>query len=114
MAAPGKEEKALRDALPPAEPPALRRALGLPLVGDYVTLGVAAVPLLVLLAARAVAGVTGEIGGWFGVLASVLTGAWLVFLQKRYGVKLTVPVFRIPLLWLMPVYLLASIIELMS
>jgi hypothetical protein len=88
--------------------------LDLPLVGDYVALGVAAVPLLVLLAGRAVAGVTGEVGGWFGVVASVLTGAWLVFLQKRCAVRLTVPLFRIPLLWLMPVYLLASIIELLS
>ena len=96
------------------EPPAWARALDWPLVGDYVALFVAAVPLIVLLAGRALLRVPGEVGGWFGVLASLLTGAWLVFLQRRYGVRLVVPVFRFPLLWLMPVYLLASVIELLS
>lgn len=96
------------------EPPALRRALALPLVGDYIALFVAGVPLIVLLAGRGVLRVPGEAGGWFGVFASVLTAAWLVFLQRRYGVKIVVPVFRIPVLWLTPVYLLASVVELLS
>lgn len=92
----------------------LRRWVGLPVLGEYVALFIAGVPLIALLAARALLRVQGEAGGWFGILASVLTGAWLVLLQRRYGVRVAVPVFRIPILWLLPVYLIASILELFS
>lgn len=102
------------DTSHPPEKPLLQQILDLPLVGEYMAVGVAAVPLLGLLVGRGVVGLSGETGGWFGVAASSLTWAWLVFLQRRLGVKLRLPVFRIPLWWLMPVYLAVSVIELLS
>ena len=82
-----------------------RDVFKLPHVGEWLTLGLTAVPWLALILLYAWTGQEG-IGGWFFVLLGVSTAWWLDFLKKRAGLSVVVPYIGIPVIVFTPVAVL--------
>ena len=82
---------------------------GLPFIGDWVSTIVGLLPAILLVFLFDMEGTSNYGVMWWVILSGIALIPWLMFLERRQGVRINIPYLPIKWLWLTPVLIVIGL-----
>jgi len=92
----------------------LQTLCSLPFIGEWVSTIFTFIPFLLLISLEAATGLEADFGPWQTLALSLVMIAWLIFLERWQNVRMNTPYVPIKILWLMPIFVVVSIGEIVG